>query len=79
MGFYFLVFKCLFLSFVFKCFAKVSKPREEDLQPTGKAFQMLGPTTAKDLKPQSVQDDQEQQCLFDSLFIDASVTWRLGV
>ena len=32
---------------VFKCFAKVSKPREEDLKPTGKAFQLLGPATAK--------------------------------
>ena len=40
---------------VFKCFAKVSKPKEEDLKPTGKAFQLLGPATAKDLKPQSVR------------------------
>ena len=34
-----------------KCvpFAKVSKPKEEDLKPTGKAFQLLGPATAKDL------------------------------
>ena len=40
---------------VFKCFAKVSKPKEEDLEPTGKAFQLLGPATAKDLKPQSVR------------------------
>ena len=30
---------------VFKCFAKVSKPKEEDLKPTGKAFQLLGPAT----------------------------------
>ena len=40
---------------VFKCFAKVSKPKEEDLKSTGKAFQLLGPATAKDLKPQSVR------------------------
>ena len=40
---------------VFKCFAKVSKPKEEDLKPTGKAFQLLGPATTKDLKPQSVR------------------------
>ena len=37
---------------VFKCFAKVSKPEEEDLKSTGKASQLLGPATAKDLKPQ---------------------------
>ena len=35
---------------VFKCFAKVSKPKEEDLKPTGKAFKLLGPATTKDLK-----------------------------
>ena len=35
----------------------VSKPKEEDLKPTGKAFQLLGPATAKDLIPQSVCDD----------------------
>ena len=40
---------------VFKCFAKVSKPKKEDLKPKGKAFQLLGPVTAKDLKPQSVR------------------------
>ena len=40
---------------VFKCFANVSKPKEEDLKSTGKAFQLLGPATAKDLKPQSVR------------------------
>ena len=40
---------------VFKCFAKISIPKEEDLKPTGKAFQLLGPATAKDLKPQSVR------------------------
>ena len=39
----------------FKCFAKVSKPKEEDLKPSGKAFQLLGPATAKDLKPQSIR------------------------
>ena len=39
---------------VFKCFAKDSKLKEEDLKPTGKTFQLLGPATAKDLKPQSV-------------------------
>ena len=38
---------------VFKCFAKVSKPKE--IRSTGKAFQLLGPATAKDLKPQSVR------------------------
>ena len=40
---------------VFKCFANVSKPKEEDLKSTGKAFQRLLPATAKDLKPQSVR------------------------
>ena len=40
---------------VFKCFANVSKPKEEDLKATGKIFQLLGPATAKDLKPQSVR------------------------
>ena len=34
---------------VFKCFAKVSKPKEKDLKSTDKAFQLLGPATAKDL------------------------------
>ena len=35
---------------VFKCFAKVSKPsREEDLQPTGKEFQLLGPADEDDV------------------------------
>ena len=34
----------------FKCFAKVSKPKEEDLKPTGKRFQLLGPVTAKDVR-----------------------------
>ena len=38
---------------VFKCFAKVSKPKEEDLKPTGEAFQLLGPATAKDLRSQT--------------------------
>ena len=46
---------------VFKCFAKVSKLKEEDLKPTGKTFQLLGPATAKDLKPQSQFDDREGQ------------------
>ena len=40
---------------VFKCFAKASKPKEEYLKSTGKAFQLLGPATAKDLEPQSVR------------------------
>ena len=41
---------------VFRCFAKVSKPtKEEDLKPTSKTFQLLGPATTKDLKPQSVR------------------------
>ena len=35
--------------------ANVSKPKEEDLKSTGKAFQLLGPATAFDLKPQSVR------------------------
>ena len=38
-----------------QCFAKVSKPKEEDLTPTGKAFQLLGSATAKELKPLSVR------------------------
>ena len=36
---------------VFKCSAKISKLKEEDLKPTGKTFQLLGPATAKDLNP----------------------------
>ena len=39
----------------FKCLVNVSKPKEKDLNPTGKTFQLLGPATAKALKPQSVQ------------------------
>ena len=41
---------------VFKCFAKVSKLKEEDLKPTGKTFQLLGSATAKDLKQHKVDN-----------------------
>ena len=34
-----------------------SKPKEEDLKPTGKAFQLLGPATAKDLEANPSQSD----------------------
>ena len=40
---------------VFKSFAKVSKPEEEDLKSTGRTLQLLWPATAKDLNPQSVR------------------------
>ena len=42
---------------VFKCFANVSKPKEENLKPTGITFQLLGPATAKDLKPQMTRNN----------------------
>ena len=40
---------------VFESFAQVSELKNEGLKPTGKTFQLLGPATAKDLKPQSIR------------------------
>ena len=53
--------------------------QEEDLKPTGKAFQLLGPATAKDLKPRAGWNialktnkpwlvfESNQHCTFETL------------